>query len=141
CPHGEGVEEPSGNSAGAAPVGAARTEQVAAVDRYPDGPVDDERQRDRRRREGKHVARAAEAPPAAELPQRDVRDLAENVVEEEAVEAAGEEGPHRGEGTVQLDVVEQRARNGRREDAGDAGEPDERACDVLPRLGRLVRVV
>jgi hypothetical protein len=70
-----------------------------------------------------------------------VEDLADDVVEKEPVEAAGEERPDRGDRPVELEVVEQRAGNGGREDRGDAGEPDERARDVLARLGRLVGVV
>ncbi len=126
---------------GAVAVRAAGTEEVAAVDRDPDGPVDEQRKRDRRRGEGEHMARAAEAPAAPEPSQRDVEDLADDKVEGEAVEAAREEGPDGNERGVDLDVIEQPARNGRGQDAPDSGEPDQRAGDVLPRLGRFVRVV
>jgi hypothetical protein len=70
-----------------------------------------------------------------------VKDLAEDVVEEEPVDPAGEERPNRRDGPVDLEVVQQGAGDSRRENRGDAGEPDDRSRDVLARLGRLVRIV
>ena len=123
------------------PVRAAGTEEIPTVGGDADRPVHEKGERDRRRREREHVPRAPKAPAAAELPERDVRDLPQDVVEEEAVEATGEERPDGREGAVELEVVEKVARDAGGEDARDAREPDESAGDVLPRLGRLVRVV
>ena len=140
-PGDEDVEEPRDGGAGRVSVAAAGAEEIAAVDGDPNGPVDEERERDRRRCERKRVACAPEASAAAELPQCDVRDLAHDVVEEEPVETSGQECPHRSKSTVDLDVVEQRARDGRREDGRDARKPDEPAGRVLPVARRLVGVV
>jgi hypothetical protein len=70
-----------------------------------------------------------------------VRDLADDVVEEEAVEPTGEERPDRRERAVDLEVVADVTRDGGGEDRRDAGEPDERAGDVLAVACGFVGVV
>jgi hypothetical protein len=67
-----------------------------------------------------------------------VEHLPHDEVDREAVEAAGEERPDREQRPVDLDVVAERARNGRGEDRGDTGEPDDRTGRVLPGRGDLV---
>ena len=61
----EPVEEPGHRRPGTTAVRTACAEQVLAVDRHPDGPVDEEREGDRRSCKGEQVTRATEAAAAA----------------------------------------------------------------------------
>jgi len=140
-PDDEAVEDPGDQRPAAVAVGASRTEEVPAVDRNADRPVNEERHRDRDGRKGQHVSCPPEAATAAQSPESHVENLPYDEVDREAVEAAGKKRPDCEQRTVDLDVVEERARNRRGEDRRDPGEPDDRAGRVLPCRSDLVRIV
>ena len=140
-PKHERVERPREQVSRAVAVRTAGPKKIPAIDSDPDRPVDDQRKRNRHGGERKNVPCPPKAAAASEFPERDVQHLSDDEVEREAVEPPGEKSPDGEQCPVDLDVVEQRARDRRGQNRGDSGKPDDRAGCVRARFGGLIRIV
>ena len=133
-PGDEDVEEVG---EGVTAVPAARAEHVAALDRDPDRPVEEERERQRGHRVAEHVAGAPVGAAGAEHAAGELEHAARGEVDGDPEQAAAEERPDSDEQAVELDVVQDAPRDRRRQHAGDSREPDE--GDDRPAATRRAR--
>ncbi|MBW8742292.1 MAG: hypothetical protein JF623_06635, partial [Acidobacteria bacterium] len=122
-------------------VAATELEQCPPFDCDPDRPEGDERERERRDREGEEMARAPERSLRPEGACRQMEDAAEEEVRDEPVEAAGEEDDDRDDDRVARGIVQQVVHRRRSEHGGHPRKPHEREDRLLARLQVLVGIV
>src|SRR4051812_47523317 len=120
------VEERSEGPVAGAPVGAAGTEEILAVDEDPDRPEREEREGERRGREREHASRPPVAAEAAEAARRAVEEPTTEPVDGERVEGTAEKGPDRNQRRRERRVVQEVAGDRRPEHRGDPREAGDR---------------
>ena len=140
-PQAEGDRGPDEHVAAGAAVRPAGAEEIATERGKPDGPDKHQRESEGSAREPHDVARAPVGSLPAEGVGRTVNQRAPEPERGSGVDAAADEGPDGDDEPVAHRIVEQRASDRAREDAGDPGKPREREERLLPRVGRRVGIV